>query len=123
MEDNRTEQLEALETFVEFNDKVVHNIKILIKELAGARLEDTDTFMDSIVQSVNWEIQVMNGTMGVLNEGKERVKKEAVNEKIIMLSEALRRKEDAVLKEAFEKLLPALENAGAAAKEVLANAE
>lgn len=120
MEDNRAEQLEALETFVEFNDKVVQNIKILEKELLGARLEDTDVFLESIIQSVNWEIQVINGTMEVLNEGKVRVEKERVNERIVALSEAMQLKDDAKLADAFGKLRPVLEDIGNIAKELTA---
>lgn len=120
MEDNRAEQLEALETFVEFNDRVVHNIKILIKELSGARLDDTDAFLDSIIQSINWEIQVINGTMEVLNEKTERIEKEKVNEKVVALSEALKAKEDKKLASAFEEILLVLEDIGQKAREVLA---
>ena len=49
MEDNRAEQIEALETFLEFNERIVKNIGIIIKELKGARLDDTDKFLESIV--------------------------------------------------------------------------
>lgn len=120
MEDNRAEQVEALETFVEFNDKVTQNIRILVKELSGARLEDTDVFLESIINSINWEIQVINGTMGVLNEGSVRVEKDHINDKIIALGEAVQSKEDGKIAGAFENLLPMLETVGSAAKEVLA---
>ena len=41
MEVMREEKVEALRTLVEFNPKVIHNIKIIIKELSGARMDDT----------------------------------------------------------------------------------
>lgn len=81
MEDNKKEQVEALEVLLEFNDRLVRNMNIIVKELSGERLDDTDKFLRSIIDAVNWEIQVVNGTMEVLNEGKERVNKEAFNEK------------------------------------------
>ncbi len=120
MEANRAEQLEALQTLTEFNEKVVKNIHILIKELKGERLDDTDKFQQSIISAINWEIQVLNGTMDVLNEGGTRVDKEAVNKKIVALGEALKTKEDIKVAEAFEGLLPELENIGTAARGVLA---
>ena len=40
MENNRNEQIEALEVLVDFNDRLVHNVRILIKELSGKRLPD-----------------------------------------------------------------------------------
>lgn len=119
MEDNRAEQIEALETFLEFNERIVKNIGIIIKELKGARLDDTDKFLESIVNAINWEVEVMNGTMKVLNEGKQRINKEAVNQKILALSDALKSKEDSKIAEAFQNLLPELEAAGKVAREVI----
>lgn len=119
MEDSRAEKLEALETLVEFNEKVVKNIGILIKELSGQRLDDTDKFQDSIVNAINWEIQVLNSTMDVLNEGKERIVKEVFNEKVLALGEAVKEKDDRKLVNAFDELRPELEKLGMAASEVI----
>lgn len=120
MEANRQEQIEALETLLEFNGRILQNIPILVKELSGARLEDTAEFQTGIINAINWEVQVINGTMEVLNEGKERVSKDAVNEKIQALADALKEKEDAKLAKAFEALIPVLEDIGKAAAEVIA---
>lgn len=120
MEDNRAEKIEALETLVEFNDKVVKNIEILIKELSGQRLDDTDKFQDSIVNAINWEIQVLNATMDVINEGEERIVKAVFNDKVVALGEAIKSKDDQKLADAFKELRPELEKLGAAAKEVIA---
>lgn len=120
METNRGEQIEALQTLIEYNERILKNIPILVKELSGQRLDDTDKFMDSIIKAINWEIQVMNLTMDVLNEGKERIAKEAVNEKIVLLSDAIAAKEDEKIAEGFQQIVPVLETIGAAAKEVVA---
>lgn len=120
MEDNRAEKIEALETLVTFNDKVVKNIGILVKELSGQRLDDTDKFQTSIINAINWEIEVMNATMDVLNGGKERIVKDVFNEKVIALGEAVKEKDDKKIADAFTNLKPELEKLGAAAKEVIA---
>ena len=80
MEDNRKEQIEALEVLLEFNERLVKNMKIIVKELSGKRLDDTDKFLKSIVDAINWEIQVVNGTLEVINAGEERLDKEAFTE-------------------------------------------
>ena len=85
MEENRKEQIEALEVLVDFNERLVKNIRILVKELSGERLDDTDNFIKGIVDAMNWEIQVMNGTMDVLNEGKVRIEKEVFNQHIVAM--------------------------------------
>ena len=120
MEDNRAEKLEALETLATFNDKVVKNVGILVKELSGQRLDDTDKFQTSIINAINWEIQVLNATLDVLNEGKERIVKEVFNEKVIALGAAIETKEDQKIADAFCALEAELERLGAAAKEVIA---
>ena len=89
MEENRKEQIEALEVLVDFNERLVKNIRILVKELSGERLDDTDNFIKGIVDAMNWEIQVMNGTMDVLNEGKVRIEKEVFNQHIVAVANAI----------------------------------
>lgn len=120
MEDNRAEQKEALETLVDFNERLVKNMNIIIKELSGERLDDTDKFLKGIIDAVNWEIEVMNGTMELLNEEKQRIDKEKFNEKIMDLGSALKEKDDAKIADAIRNLIPEFENLGIAAKEVTA---
>lgn len=109
MEDKRSEQIEALQTLAEYNEKVLKNIPILVRELRGERLEDTGKFLTAIVNAINWEVQVLNGTLDVLNEKEENVSKENVNQKILALSDALKEKDDKAQAEAFEQLIPELE--------------
>ena len=82
MEDNREEQKEALQVLVEFNVRLVKNMKIVVKELSGKRLDDTDNFLKGIIDAMNWEIQVVNGTLDLLNEGKVRLDKDAFNAQV-----------------------------------------
>ena len=119
MEDNRKEQAEALEVLQEFNDRLIKNIGILIKELSGSRLDDTDKFIKGIVDAINWEVQVMNGTMDLLNEGRERISKEEYNEKLTEFSSAIASKNDARMAESVGALIPLFERLGSAAKEVI----
>ncbi|MCI6064530.1 molecular chaperone [bacterium] len=118
MKNNRTEQKEALETLVEFNQRLVKNMNIIVKELSGQRLDDTDKFLKGIVDAMNWEINVMNGTMTLLNEGKQRVDKQAFNKKILNLGAAIKDKNDAAMAKAITELIPEFENLGNAAEEV-----
>ena len=120
MEDNRKEQLEALEVLGEFNERLVKNMKIIVKELSGQRLDDTDKFLKAIIDAINWEIQVVNGTMETLNEGTERVNKESFNAAVAALGQAISKNEDAAMAEEFRKIIPVFEQLGTSVKEVLA---
>ena len=119
MEDNRQEQVEALEVLQEFNERLVKNIGILIKELSGSRLDDTDKFIKGITDAMNWEIQVMNGTMELLNEGKQRIDKEAFNQSILAVGAAINAKDDTKMASAFTDVLPYFIGLGNAVDEVL----
>lgn len=120
MEDNRVEKIEALEVLEEFNERLVKNMGIIVKELSGDRLDDTDKFLKSILDAVNWEVQVMNGTMDVLNEGEMRINKESFNAAMTKLGEAVAAKDDKKMAEGFEQLIPEFKKLGEAAKVVIA---
>ncbi len=119
MEDNRKEQVEALEVLIEFNERLVKNMTIIVKELSGQRLDDTDKFLKSIVDAINWEIQVVNGTMDVLNDRKERLNKNEFNRAVVSLGKAIEAKDDAGMAEEFKKIIPIFEQLGASAKEAI----
>ena len=120
MEENRADQKEALEVLIEFNDRIVKNMKIIVKELTGERMDDTNQFLKGIADALNWEIEVVNGTMGLLNEGKERIHKETFNAKVMQLSSAIKDNDDAAMAAAFTELIPVFEQLGEAAREVTA---
>ena len=120
MEDNRAEQKEALEVLMEFNGRVLKNMHIVIKELSGKRLDDTNQFLRGIIDAINWEVEVVNGTMELLNEDKERIKKEQFNAKIVAFSDAIAAKDDQKMADAVQALIPEFENFGKAAEEVTA---
>lgn len=109
MEDSRKEQLEALEVLGEFNERLVKNMKIIVKELSGSRLEDTDKFLKSIIDAINWEIQVVNGTLDVLNEGENRFDKDIFNNTIVALSQAIASKKDEEMSQKFKDAIPQFE--------------
>ena len=119
MEDKRTEQIEALQTLAEYNQKVLKNIPILVRELKGERLDDTDKFLTAIVNAINWEVEVLNATLDVINEKEEKVSKEKVNDKILALSDALKSQNENAQAEAFEQLVPELEVIEKAINEVI----
>ena len=111
MEDNRAEQIEALQVLEEFNGRLVKNMEIIVKELSGERLDDTDQFLKGIVDAINWEIQVVNSTM--------RVDKESFNADIVALSKASSAKDDAKMAEEFQRVIPVFKQLGESVNEVI----
>nr|WP_308647524.1 molecular chaperone [uncultured Agathobacter sp.] len=109
MDNNRQEQIEALDVLKGFNEKLLKNMKIIVKELSGARLEDTDKFLNAIIDAMNWEIQVVNGTMSLLNQGENRIDKTEFNNVIIELNSAIESKCDEEMAQKFEAAIPMFE--------------
>lgn len=118
--DNRAEQKEALETLVEFNVRLIKNMNMIKKELSGNRLDDTNAFLEDILNAINWEVQVMNGTMALLNEDAQYIDKKDFNEKIIALGNAVNAKDDEKMAAAFEDIIPLFEKLGERANQVIA---
>ena len=110
------EQKEALGTLVEFNERLVKNMNIIIKELSGERMDDTDIFLKSIIDAMNWEIAVMNGTIGLLNAEEEHINKNDFNHKILAFESAFCNKDDQQMARAIENLIPEFKNLGVVAK-------
>jgi hypothetical protein len=120
MEEKLSEQIDALKVLKEFNVKLLRNIPVLRNELSGHRLKDTDKLLRSVVDAVNWEVQVMNGTMDVLNTSKRTIDTGIFNEKIMVLGSALKSGEDGEIATALEGLQGQFELLGAVTEEVLA---
>lgn len=111
MENEFKEEIEALETLKQYNVKVVKALNEIIPELKGEKKEDTDEYLQHIFKGINWELQVLNGTMKYLNREKEVVSKDSANEMIIKLNEAVNDKNDEKIAGVLEEdLLPFLEN-------------
>lgn len=119
MENMRAEKIEALETLLEFNGRLLQNMRIIVKELSGKRLDDTDKFLADILKAMNWEIQVVNATLDVINEKETKLDKNDFNEKVIALNDAYTAKDDAQMAEAFNGLIPVFENLDVAVKAVV----
>ena len=119
MEKNRTEQLEALNTLAEFNGRLVKNLPTIVSELSGNRQPDTDTYLKNMIDAINWEIEVVNATLDVINEGETRIDKEDFNQKILALSSALTSNIDSKIAAALQDLTPLFQQLGNAVKEVI----
>ena len=103
MEDNRKEEKEALAVLVEYSPKLIKSMKAVVEELRGNRQPDTDEYLLSIIKGMNWEIEVLNGTMDYLNETEQIIDKAAANELFISFSRTYQEKDDIKLADAFEK--------------------
>lgn len=97
--------------------KVILEAGITLEELHGNRQPDTDEYLLSIIKGMNWEIQVLNGTMDYLNEIEQLIDKQAANALFVNFSKIYQKKDDEKLAEVFEKdMIPFFEKLEEVAK-------
>lgn len=89
MENEFREEIESLEALKSYNVKMVKALKEIIPELKGQKKEDTDEYFQHILKGLNWEIQVLNGTMNYLNRNEIIIDKEKLNRSISELNSAV----------------------------------
>ena len=123
MSDNRAEQVEALQALLEYSPRLIHGMQAVTTELEGERKPDTDEFLKSVINGINWEIQIANGTKEVLEEQEIRVDKDEINGYLKEFGDAYSRHDDygmAVL--LFQRIIPFFEKLERAARNVVERA-
>ena len=110
-----------MEALKDYNPKICKALQEVIPELKGEKKEDTQEYVDYIFRGVNWELQVINGTMELLNEKEPQVSKEDLNGIVVDINEAYTSKNNEKLAQIIEeKLLPFAENLGGYIEKALA---
>lgn len=102
MEDLREQQKEALQVLAEYSPKLIRAMKAVVLELREDRQPDTDEYLRSIVNGMNWEIEIFNLTKDYLNESEERLDKDSFNHAILQFDEAYMNKNDLKMAELLE---------------------
>lgn len=90
----KQQQLEALEELFHYSQKLIPAIETVSGELKGSRQEDTDEYLKTILNGINWMIEVLNRTMELVNEEEVIINKEQTNSGILKLGEAIKEKND-----------------------------
>lgn len=101
MEDIRREEKEALQALVEYSPRLLKAMTAVIEELEGNRQPDTDEYLLGIVKGMNWELQVLNGTIEYVNEEEQLIDKVAANDIIVAFNAAYQDKDDSKMSELF----------------------
>lgn len=121
MDDQKKEMVEALETLVEYSPKLIKALEIIPVELRDDRKPDTDEYIQTILKGMNWEIQIINATMSLLNENETLVDGKKINTVLNEFNQVFENKDDVALANQFEaNILPLFQQLEEAAKEKIA---
>lgn len=100
------EEVEALQALTEYSPKLIKALKAVTGELSGERLPDTGEYLKAIINGMNWEIQIYNGTKDLLSDSG-KLDKDKANDAFVSFSDAYGKKDDVMMKEIITlKLIP-----------------
>lgn len=103
MQDNRAEQIEALDVAKDYSVRLHKGIETLVGELRGGRLPDTEEYLNTVLKGINWVFEVYNATRELINENGTVIDKDKVNAESIKLNDALKAKDDVAVADSLEK--------------------
>jgi len=110
MESEARQQIELLESVVEYAPKAIGELKKLVLEFYGIKQEDSDEYLEFVLENSNWMIEALNATVDFINEESQRIDKVQANQTIIELNAALSERIDAKIAEVLDRgLIPLLE--------------
>lgn len=105
--DLRADQIEALETLVNYTPKLNKGIETVIEELSGNSKDDTHEYLRVIIDGINWVLGIINGCLDLVAECNVAFDKDAANIKSKNFSDAYLTKEDAKTAESLrDDVLP-----------------
>lgn len=90
MDDLKQQQVEALQVMVDYIPKLRKGIETVSAELSGNRQPDTDTYLNKVIEGLNWVINVYNGTASLIAEKDNSIDKTSLNEASIEFSQAIK---------------------------------
>ena len=77
--DNREAlQQEILKELISYSENLIPALGELIEELRGEGKEDTDDFLNEVINGINWEIEVYNQCATLINERSSYIDKKAM---------------------------------------------
>ncbi len=119
MVENREEKIEALKVAKDYCKRLENGMETLTKELRGERLPDTGEYLKTVVNGLNWIIEVYNATSDLVNENENVIDKDTVNEQTTKLNSALKQNDDALIADTLENgIVPFLEKLQSAIEQI-----
>jgi hypothetical protein len=120
MDEREQIQRDVLQELITYSDSLIPALQMLIDELRGDHLEDTHTFLEDVINGINWEIEVYNQCASLINERGNYINKKAMISAVQHLGIALNSEDQLMVADVLESdFLPFLNMLDLAAKKVM----
>ena len=106
----RQDKLDAIEGICLYDRKLIDAMDDLADDLESGKETLPSKLLGTIMQGINWTVEVLNQVMDVLDEGEEKLEKKMVNDALMVFNEAFSSGDGKKIADAIRKsLLPCLE--------------
>ena len=110
MDDAKKLQYEALGDAADYALRLVPAIREILPELRGEARDDTEDFKNQIFEGINYIVQVVNGTLPLINEKEVILNRDGIEEKMQQLIASVEAKDNRMVADALEEgILPFIE--------------
>ena len=87
-ETTREDKIEAIIGICRYDRKLIDALELLAEDLKKGKEKLPSELLGTVMQGINWTIEVLNQVMDVLNEGEEKVEKEMINNALVEFNDA-----------------------------------
>lgn len=120
MQDREQLQREVLKELIAYSDNLIPALQMIIEELRGEDKGDTESFLNEVINGINWEIEVYNQCASLINEKSSYIDKKAMISAVNNLGAVLKEGDTAQIADCLElDFLPFLNRLALASQMVL----
>ena len=110
MDDLKKLQYEALRDGSDYALRLVPAIREILPELRGEMRDDTEDFKNQIFEGINYIVEIVNGTISLINEKEVILNRDGIEEKMQQLIASVESNDNKKVADALEEgILPFIE--------------
>ena len=87
-ETTREDKIEAIIGICRYDRKLIDALELLADDFRRGRETLPSELLGTVMQGINWTVEVLNQVMNVLNEGEEKIEKQMINDALVAFNDA-----------------------------------
>ncbi len=87
-ETTREDKIEAIIGICRYDRKLIDALELLADDFRRGRETLPSELLGTVIQGINWTVEVLNQVMDVLNEGEEKIEKQMINDALVAFNDA-----------------------------------
>lgn len=105
MQEQRAEMIEALDVANDYCTRLYKGVIALVDELRSGRLDDTEEYMKTVINGINWVFEVYNATKELIDETCNIIDKDEVNKGAAELAKAIGDNDDNMIADKLQNVI------------------